>query len=92
MTNLTNSNPCPERCPICKERCYGRVGHGSRKTAGKGFAELHQCRKHVWGLLGEWHEAQRSIEAETRREIAEAHSEAARGIVGVFRRGLATGG
>lgn len=95
---IADSHPCPERCPYagCGERCYGRQGHGSRRTAGKGYAELHQCRRHAWGMLAEWHEAQRSIESETRRECMESLAEAQRSAAGRggerTRKLLATGG
>jgi hypothetical protein len=66
------SDSCPERCPMCRERCYGSAGHSMIATAGrKSLAELHQCRKHCWGTLTELRETLRANEAATRREIEE---------------------
>lgn len=68
--NLAESNPCPERCPICREKCYGALGHSMTATAGrKTLAEVHQCRKHCWGSLAEMREMLRANERETRREL-----------------------
>lgn len=78
--NLAESHPCPERCPQCREKCWGSVGHTSSKTAPRQFATLHQCRRHVWGTLAEKAECERSQYRETQREFDEACSEAAKRI------------
>ena len=67
----SDSPPCPQKCALCHERCYGREGHSQRATAGRKFAELHQCRKHCWGSIQEMIETQRAHEYETKRELVE---------------------
>ena len=71
--NLAESHPCPERCPVCKEKCYGSAGHSFTATAGrKTLPEVHQCRKHCWGTLAEMREMLRANEKETRHEFEES--------------------
>ena len=65
------SNPCPERCPKCGDKCTGGAGHSACKTAGRGLAELHGCRRHVWGTVAENCEAQRACARLTRKEVIE---------------------
>ena len=71
MPGLIEHSPCPERCPVCHERCLSAKGHTVRATAGKGFAELHSCTRHIWGSHADNAEAQRAAEMETKRELLE---------------------
>ncbi len=71
VSSGADSPPCPERCPICKGRCFGKSGHGFIKTAGKGYAHPHGCREHIWATSGEWVDIMRSEARETRREVRE---------------------
>ena len=52
---LTDSRPCPERCPICGGKCFGgAIGHTSAATCGaKTIPQVHTCVKHCWGTLME---------------------------------------
>ena len=73
MSGICDSVPCKERCGICKFPCFGRSGHSFRATAGKGFAELHQCQNnHVWGTTVEMLEYQQAQIKATQREWIEA--------------------
>lgn len=69
---IGDTKPCGELCPACKSRCFGRSGHTAIRTAGKGFAQLHQCRLHVWGSIGDAVEVSRAEARETRREVIES--------------------
>jgi hypothetical protein len=84
MPSLVESSPCPERCPICRERCYGNANHTACKTAGRGMATLHQCRRHVWADLAcflEFCRAQtKEIRREYRDELEHAHDQATKRI------------
>lgn len=86
-TITTPDSMCPERCPICKERCANRSGHSMCATAGRGLAELHSCRRHVWGTLAEWCEAQRACARLARREVMESIKNCARCLAIVKRLG-----
>lgn len=68
----SDSPPCPERCPKCGQRCFGRQGHSFIKTAGRHYAHPHACRQHFWGTSSEWIEVQRSEGRESRREVRES--------------------
>lgn len=76
--SMAGSIPCPQCCPICREKCYGRSGHSVIMTAPGQFATPHQCRRHVWMTIAEWCDVQRSIERDTRREVQETAQEAAK--------------
>lgn len=78
---------CPERCPICRTRCYGKKGHASIKTAGKGYAQPHACRGHIWATSAEWIEITRSEARETRREVKETIRNCSRCLAAVERLG-----
>jgi hydroxymethylpyrimidine pyrophosphatase-like HAD family hydrolase len=70
---MVASSPCPERCPICKQKCTGGLGHSFIRTAGrKVIADLHACRDHVWGSLAEQCEQSRAQSRQNRLEILEA--------------------
>ena len=84
----SDSPPCPERCPKCHERCYGRTGHTRIATAGKGYAQPHQCRKHFWGELGEWPDITRAEAREVRHEVRESIKNCRKCVAAVERLGV----
>ena len=71
---MSNIGPCLEQCPFkgCGQRCVGGAGHSWIKSAGRHFAEIHQCREHCWASLAERCEADRAQSRENRRECLEA--------------------
>jgi len=83
----SDSPPCTERCPRCGERCMNRSGHAECATAGRGLAELHCCRKHVWGSLHEMLEAQRATGKLARKEVRESIKHCRKCIAAVERLG-----
>lgn len=88
MSSDSLSNPCPVRCPTCGGKCFGRVGHAEIKTAGKGYAQPHQCLKHFWGTMAEWTQIARAEARETRHEVVEAIRGCGRCLVKVRRLGV----
>jgi len=87
--SITDSVPCKERCPFagCGERCYGKEGHTRIATAGKGYAQPHQCRKHIWAENSDWIEIMRSEGRETRKEVIESLHACPRCVAAVKRLG-----
>lgn len=81
LADITKSEPCDSRCPICKTRCYGSKGHSYMATAGrKSLAELHQCPSHCWGTLAELRQTLMANEKATRAEALEEISRTHRPI------------
>lgn len=71
--SITDSRPCPERCPICAGKCFGgAIGHTSAATCGaKTIPQVHTCVKHCWGTLAQMHEMLRFNTKATERECEE---------------------
>jgi hypothetical protein len=82
------SNPCQARCPQCGSSCFGRQGHSFRKTAGRGVANLHACRQHVWGSMAELGEVLRSESIETRKEVLDVLKDCGRCVAKIRRLGV----
>ena len=86
--NLAESHPCNQRCPICNERCYGKEGHAFIRTAGRGYAQPHQCRQHFWGTGAEWVEITRAEGIASRREVVESIKKCAKCVRAVEKLGV----
>jgi len=73
IIDRSQSCPCPERCPKCGRRCFGRIGHSSIRSAGKGYAQPHQCQCGLNWLSGaEAVEVMRAEGRATRAEVIES--------------------
>lgn len=85
---IVDSTPCPERCPICRQRCLSASGHTRRETCGrKVLPELHACTQHAWGSLADLREMLRANEQEARREAKESIKKCSRCVAEIERLG-----
>jgi|ERR1700723_472567 len=81
LAEITKSEPCKARCPICRELCFNRDGHLWEATAGRRtIPEIHCCSRHCWGDLSALREMLRCNAKATRLESLEEISRTHRPI------------